>query len=87
MSRFYTFKSLGVVLVAAALPLMAGCGGVSQDELDALEQQRQATVAAEQQVADLQAEKARLERKLAERQAEKKALEDKLAQTKRNLAN
>jgi len=87
MSCFSTFRSLGIVLAVAALPLMAGCGGVSQEELDALEKQRQATVAAEQQVANLQADKARLERKLAERQAEKKALEDKLAQTKRNLAN
>ena len=87
MRRFSTFRSLGIAMAIAALPLIVGCGGVSQEELGALEQQRQTTVAAEQQVADLQAEKARLERKLAEHQAEKKALEDKQAQTKRNLAN
>ena len=76
-------------LMAAALflPLMAGCGGVSQEEMDALEKQRQTTVAAEQKVSELKADKARLERKLAERQATKKALKDKLAATKWNLAN
>jgi len=87
MSRFSTLRSLGIALVAVALPLMAGCGGVSQEEMDALEKQRQTTVAAEQKVSELKADKARLERKLAERQATKKALRDKLAATKRNLAN
>ena len=87
MSRFPTLRSLGIALVAVAVPLMAGCGGVSQEEMDALEKQRQTTVAAEQKVSELKADKARLERKLAERQATDKALRDKLAATKRNLAN
>ena len=87
MSRFSTLRSLGIALVAVAVPIMAGCGGVSQEEMDALEKQRQTTVAAEQKVSELKADKARLERKLAERQATKKALRDKLAATKRNLAN
>ena len=87
MSRFSTLRSLGIALAVVALPLMAGCGGVSQEEVDALEKQRQTTVAAEQKVSELKADKARLERKLAERQATKKALKDKLAATKRNLAN
>ena len=87
MSRFSTLRSLGIALVAVALPLMAGCGGVSQEEMDALEKQRQTTVAAEQKVSELKADTARLERTLAERQATKKALKDKLAATKRNLAN
>lgn len=87
MSRFFTLRSLGIALAAVALPLVAGCGGVSQEEMDALEKQRQTTVAAEQKVSELQTDKARLERKLGERQATKKALEDKLAATKRNLAN
>ena len=87
MSRFPTLRSLGIALAVVALPLMAGCGGVSQEEMDALEKQRQTTVAAEQKVSELKADKARLERKLAERQATKKALRDKLAATKRNLAN
>ena len=87
MSRFPTLRSLGIALAVVALPLMAGCGGVSQEEMDALEKQRQTTVAAEQKVSELKADKAPLERKLAERQATKKALKDKLAATKRNLAN
>ena len=87
MSRFPTLRSLGIALAVVALPLMAGCGGVSQEEMDALEKQRQTAVAAEQKVSELKADKARLERKLAERQATNKALRDKLAATKRNLAN
>jgi ribosomal protein L9 len=54
--------------------------------MEALEKQRQATVAAEKKVDELQAEKARLERKLAERQATHKALTDKLDATNSNLA-
>ena len=87
MSRFSPLRSLGIALAAVALPLVAGCGGVSQEEMDALEKQRQTTVAAEQKVSELKTDKARLERKLAERQATKKALKDKLTATKRNLAN
>jgi len=87
MSHLSTLRSLGLALLAVALPLVVGCGGVSQEEMDALEKQRQTTLAAEDKVAELQAEKARLERNLAERQATKQALEDKLAATKTNLAN
>jgi len=87
MSHLSTLRSLGLALLAVALPLVVGCGGVSQEEMDALEKQRQTTLAAENKVAELQAEKARLERNLAEQQATKQALEDKLAATKTNLAN
>ena len=87
MSHLSPLRSLGLALLAVALPLVVGCGGVSQEEMDALEKQRQTTLAAEDKVAELQAEKARLERNLAERQATKQALEDKLAATKTNLAN
>ena len=87
MSHLSTLRSLGLALLAVALPLVVGCGGVSQEEMDALEKQRQTTLAAEDKVAQLQAEKARLERNLAEQQATKQALEDKLAATKTNLAN
>ena len=87
MSRLSTLRTLGLALTAAALTLVVGCGGVSQEEMDALEKQRQTTLAAEDKVAELQAEKARLERKLAERQATNQSLEDKLAATKTNLAN
>ncbi len=87
MSHLSTLRSLGLALLAVALPLVVGCGGVSQEEMDALEKQRQTTLAAEDKVAKLQAGKARLERHLAEQQATKQALEDKLAATKTNLAN
>ena len=87
MSHLSTLRSLGLALLAVALPLVVGCGGVSQEEMDALEKQRQTTLAAEDKVAELQAEKARLERNLAEQQATKQALEDKRAATKTNLAN
>ena len=87
MSHLSTLRSLGLTLLAVALPLVVGCGGVSQEEMDALEKQRQTTLAAEDKVAQLQAEKARLERNLAEQQATKQALEDKRAATKTNLAN
>jgi predicted RNase H-like nuclease (RuvC/YqgF family) len=84
--RFTQIKKLGICLAAIALPLVVGCGGVSQEEMAALEQ-RLTTEASEQKVSSLQAEKARLERKLAEKKATKKALEQKLAATKKNLAN
>ena len=87
MSRLSTLRSLGLALLAVALPLVVGCGGVSQEEMDALEKQRQTTLAAEDKVAELPAEKARLERNLAEQQATKQALEDKRVATKTNLAN
>ena len=87
MSHLSTLRSLGLALLAVALPLVVGCGSISQEEMDALEKQRQTTLAAEDKVAELQAEKARLERNLAEQQATKQALEDKRAATKTNLAN
>ena len=71
MSHLSTLRSLGLALLAVALPLVVGCGGVSQEEMDALEKQRQTTLAAEDKVAQLQAEKARLERNLADQKATK----------------
>lgn len=85
--RFATIKRLGVGLAFVALPLLAGCGGVSQEEVAALEKQQLATEAAEQKVADLQAEKAGMESQLAGKKATKSALEDKLAGTQDNLDN
>ena len=84
---FATIRRLGVGLSFIALPLVAGCGGVSQDEMAAIERQQLATEAAEQKVADLQAEKAGLESQLAEKKATKRALEEKLAGTQDNLNN
>ena len=83
--RFAKIRRLGAGLAIAALPLVAGCGGVSQEEMAALEKQQLATEAAEQKVADLQAEKAVLEGQLAEKKATKSNLEEKLAGTQNNL--
>ena len=87
--RFGTVRrTLGAVAVTAlALSLFAGCaGGPSEEELSVLEQKRQAMSAAQQQVGDKQAEKARLERNVAEKQATKKALGEKKAATDAALA-
>lgn len=85
--RFATIRRLGVGLAFVALPLVAGCGGVSQEEMAALDKQKVATEAAEQKVVDLQAEKASLESQLAAKKATKSALEEKLAGTQNNLDN
>ena len=85
--RFATIKRLGVGLTFVALPLLAGCGGVSQEEMTALEKQQLATEAAEQKVADLQAEKAGIESQLAGKKATKSDLEETLAGTQDNLDN
>ena len=88
LSTLFRLRYSGVALAVVALSLAASCSRVpSQEDMEYLEQQRQATLAAEVKVTELQAEKAQLERELAERQATKKALEDKLAATKNNLAN
>ena len=89
MSRVASAKSgwLRLCVAALAVAFMAGCaGGPSEKELSLLEQQKQATEAAEKTVAQKKAEKARLERQLAEKKAEKKALEKKRAETEANLA-
>lgn len=88
LSTLSSLKYLGVASSVVALSFVAGCSRVpSQEDMEYLEQRRQATLAAEVKVTELQAEKAQLQRELAERQATKKALEDKLAATKTNLAN
>ena len=84
---FATIRRLGFGLAFLALPLVAGCGGVSQDEMAAIEKQQLATETAEQKVANLQAEKAGLKSQLAEKKATKRALEKKLAGTQENLDN
>ncbi len=88
--RFGTVRrTLAALAVPAlALSLVAGCsGGPSEEELSVLEQKRQAMEAAQQQVGDMQAKKAKMERKVAEMQATKKALEEKKAATDAALAD
>ncbi len=81
-------KSSGFFALAGlTLALAIGCArGPSQKELGVLEENRQATEAAEQQVTQKKAEKAELERQLAEKKAEKKALEEKRDGTAEALA-
>lgn len=81
-------RPLHTVAAALALGLIAGCSAVpNQKELSLLEEQRQAMEAAEDQVANKKAEKARLERKLADDKAELKALDEKKAATETNLSS
>ena len=88
LSTLSNLRYSGVALAVVILSLVASCSRVpSQEDMEYLEQQRQATLAAEVKVTELQAAKAQLEREFAERQATKKALEEKLAATKNNLAN
>lgn len=88
LSTISNLRYSGVALAVVILSLVASCSRVpSQEDMEYLEQQRQATLAAEVKVTELQAAKAQLERELAERQATKKALEEKLVATKNNLAN
>ena len=88
LSTLFNLKYSGGALAVVILSLVASCSRVpSQEDMEYLEQQRQATLAAEVKVTELQAAKAQLERELAERQATKKALKEKLTATKNNLAN
>ena len=88
LSSLSSLRYLGVASAIVTLSLVVSCSRApSQEDMEYLEQRRQATLAAELKVTELQAEKAQLERDLAERQATKKALEAKLAATKNNLAN
>ena len=80
--------SVFFALTSLALSLAVGCArGPSQKELGVLEENRQATEAAEQKVTEKKAEKAELERQLADKRAEKKALEEKRDGTAEALAS
>ena len=82
------FSSLGLTAVALSLPLVVGCArGPSQEELSLLDGKRMAAEAAEKQVVELKAEKARLERKIAEKNAEKKARQEKLETVRAAVIN
>ena len=75
-------------IALVSMAVVAGCSsGPSEKELSLLEERRMAMEAAEKQVAQKKAEKARLERQLANKKAELQALERKLAETQENLAS
>ena len=80
-------KPSALLLAGLALSLAAACArGPSEKELGVLEENRQATEAAEQQVTRKKAEKAELERQVAEKKAEKKAVKEKREGTAKGLA-
>ena len=63
LSTLSSLRYLGVAPALVALSLVASCSRVpSQEDMEYLEQRRQATLAAEAKVTELQAEKAQLER-------------------------
>ena len=82
-----TYSFLGLITVAFSISLLSGCSrGPSQEELSLLEEKRQAVDAAQKQIDEKKAEKARLERKVAEKKTTRKALEEKRDATKATLA-
>ena len=88
LSKISTHCLWSFTAAALSLLLLAGCArSPSREELSLLEQKRQGMEAAEKEVVEKKAEKARLERKLADKKAEKKALEDKRAATKSALTS
>ena len=81
-------RSLHILAAMLAAGMIAGCSAVpNQEELALLEEQKEATAAAEDQVAKKKAEKAKLERQLADDKAELKALDEKKAATEANLSS
>ena len=88
LPKLRRMSSAGLAAAAFSLVLLVGCaGGPSQEELGLLEEKRQSAEAAEMQVVELKAEKARLERKVAERRSEKKALQAKLEKVSSAVAD
>ena len=82
-----TYSFLGLITAAFSILLLSGCSrGPSQEELSLLEEKRQAVEAAQKQVDEKKAEKARLERKVAEKKTTIEALKEKRDATKAALA-
>ena len=77
-------KSTAIILSIALLSMVLVFGGctkyASQDDLDALDLQRQAALSAEERVQELEREKADLERQISQKQQELSEKEDLLKQ-------
>lgn len=77
-------KSTAVILSIALLSMVLVFGGctkyASQDDLDALDLQRQAALSAEERVQELEREKADLEGQISQKQQELREKEDLLEQ-------
>jgi len=85
--KITSFRKFSTSLALMAVAVVVGCGGVSSNEMSALEAQARSTEAAEQKVVALRAKKAEKEAEVAEKSATKSALQDRLAATKFNLDN
>ena len=85
--KITSFRKFSTSLALMAVAVVVGCGGVSSNEMSALEAQTRSTEAAEQKVVALRAKKAAKEAEVAEKSATKSALQDRLAATKFNLDN
>ena len=85
--KITSFRKFSTSLALMAVAVVVGCGGVSTNEMSALEAQARSTEAAEQKVVALRAKKAEKEAEVAEKSATKSALQDRLAATKFNLDN
>lgn len=77
-------KSTAVIFSIALLSMVLVFGGctkyASQDDLDALDLQRQAALSAEERVQELESEKADLEQQISQKQQELREKEDLLEQ-------
>ena len=77
-------KLLGIVFIVGAFGV-AGCGGVSPEQLAELDALRAEVDALEREMDQLKAEKTKLEREIAERNVKLKDCENMKAETKKNL--
>ena len=85
--KFICLRKTTNILTVFIMAVIVGCGGVSSNEMSAMEAQTRSTEAAENRVKDLRAEKSAKEAEVAEKSATKSALQDRLAATKFNLDN
>ena len=66
-----TMKSILMVAISCVLLLLSvGCGGISEEQIQAMEEKRSAALAAEQKVDDLKSQKSQLESTLSSKQAD-----------------
>ena len=77
-------KLLGIAVLVGALGI-AGCSGVSEEQIAQLDALRAEVNSLEKEVDALKAEKTKLEREIAERNVKLKDCENMKAETKKNL--
>lgn len=77
-------KLLGIIVLIGAFGI-AGCSGVSEEQIAQLDALRAEVDALDKEVDQLKAEKTKLEREIAERNVKLKDCENMKAETKANL--